>query len=47
MDFIQQMLGEWYSDLPSFLPATPLGILELLERYKVETSGKHVVVIGT
>jgi len=33
-------------DLPSFLPATPYGILELLERYKVETSGKHVVVIG-
>ena len=33
-------------DLPAFLPATPFGILELLERYNVETSGKHVVVIG-
>ena len=33
-------------DMPCFLPATPYGILELLERYKVETSGKHVVVIG-
>ena len=33
-------------DLPSFLPATPFGILELLERYNVETSGKHVVVMG-
>jgi methylenetetrahydrofolate dehydrogenase (NADP+)/methenyltetrahydrofolate cyclohydrolase len=33
-------------DLPTFLPATPYGIMELLERYEVETSGKNVVVIG-
>ena len=33
-------------NLPAYLPATPAGILELLERYKVETSGKHCVVIG-
>jgi methylenetetrahydrofolate dehydrogenase (NADP+)/methenyltetrahydrofolate cyclohydrolase len=33
-------------NLPAFLPATPAGILELLERYEVETSGKHCVVIG-
>jgi methylenetetrahydrofolate dehydrogenase (NADP+)/methenyltetrahydrofolate cyclohydrolase len=39
-------VGKMALDLPSFLPATPFGILELLERYKVETSGKHVVVIG-
>jgi methylenetetrahydrofolate dehydrogenase (NADP+)/methenyltetrahydrofolate cyclohydrolase len=39
-------VGKMTLDLPSFLPATPFGILELLERYKVETSGKHVVVIG-
>lgn len=39
-------VGKMTLDLPSFLPATPYGILELLERYKVETSGKHVVVIG-
>ena len=32
--------------LPSFLPATPAGIMELLERYGIETSGKHCVVIG-
>ena len=32
--------------LPTFLPATPAGIIELLKRYKVETSGKHCVVIG-
>ena len=39
-------VGKMTLDLPCFLPATPFGILELLERYKVETSGKHVVVIG-
>ena len=39
-------VGRMALDLPSFLPATPFGILELLERYNVETSGKHVVVIG-
>lgn len=39
-------VGRMTLDLPSFLPATPFGILELLERYNVETSGKHVVVIG-
>ncbi|MBJ2175482.1 bifunctional 5,10-methylenetetrahydrofolate dehydrogenase/5,10-methenyltetrahydrofolate cyclohydrolase [Aureibaculum sp. A20] len=39
-------VGKMTLDLPSFLPATPYGILELLERYEVETSGKHVVVIG-
>lgn len=32
--------------LPSFIPATPNGILELLKRYDVETSGKHCVVVG-
>jgi methylenetetrahydrofolate dehydrogenase (NADP+)/methenyltetrahydrofolate cyclohydrolase len=39
-------VGKMTLDMPSFLPATPFGILELLDRYKVETSGKHVVVIG-
>jgi len=39
-------VGRMTLDLPSFIPATPFGILEILERYKVETSGKHVVVIG-
>ena len=32
--------------LPSFLSATPAGILELLRRYEIPTAGKHVVVIG-
>jgi methylenetetrahydrofolate dehydrogenase (NADP+)/methenyltetrahydrofolate cyclohydrolase len=30
----------------TFIPATPFGILELLERYNVETQGKHTVIIG-
>ena len=33
-------------NLPTFLPATPSGIIELLKRYNVETSGKHCVVVG-
>ena len=39
-------VGKMTLDLPAFISATPYGILELLERYKVEVSGKHVVVIG-
>ncbi len=39
-------VGKMTLELPTFLPATPFGILELLERYHIETSGKNVVVIG-
>ena len=39
-------LGRMMLNLPSFLPATPSGIVELLERYDIKTSGKHCVVIG-
>ena len=39
-------VGKMTLDLPAFISATPYGILELFERYKVEVSGKHVVVIG-
>lgn len=39
-------VGRMVAGLPSYLPATPAGILQLLERYKIETSGKHCVVIG-
>jgi len=39
-------IGRMALNLPTFLPATPAGILELLKRYEVETSGKHCVVIG-
>jgi methylenetetrahydrofolate dehydrogenase (NADP+)/methenyltetrahydrofolate cyclohydrolase len=38
--------GKMLLNLPSFLPATPYGIIQLLERYNIETSGKHCVVIG-
>ncbi len=38
--------GKMALEMETFLPATPFGIMELLERYKVETSGKHTVVIG-
>jgi methylenetetrahydrofolate dehydrogenase (NADP+)/methenyltetrahydrofolate cyclohydrolase len=39
-------VGKMALNLPTFISATPFGILELFERYKVETSGKHVVVLG-
>ncbi|WP_242157854.1 bifunctional methylenetetrahydrofolate dehydrogenase/methenyltetrahydrofolate cyclohydrolase FolD [Aestuariivivens sediminis] len=39
-------VGKMTLDLPAFISATPFGILELLERYQIQTSGKHVVVIG-
>ncbi len=39
-------IGRMALNLPTYLPATPAGILELFERYKIETSGKHCVVIG-
>ena len=38
--------GKMALDMETFLPATPYGIMELLERYKVDTAGKHTVVIG-
>jgi methylenetetrahydrofolate dehydrogenase (NADP+)/methenyltetrahydrofolate cyclohydrolase len=39
-------VGKMALNLPTFISATPFGILELLERYNVETAGKHVVVLG-
>lgn len=38
--------GRLMQNIPSFVAATPKGIMTLLERYKVETAGKHCVVIG-
>tara|TARA_X000001036_G_scaffold436851_1_gene480849 strand:- start:1027 stop:1893 length:867 start_codon:yes stop_codon:yes gene_type:complete len=38
--------GKMVLSLPTFISATPFGIMELLKRYNVETSGKHTVVIG-
>ena len=39
-------IGRMAKNLPCYLPATPLGILKLLEAYKIETEGKHCVVLG-
>ncbi len=39
-------VGKMVQGLPTFIPATPHGIMLLLEHYKVETKGKHAVVIG-
>ncbi len=38
--------GRMAQGLPCYLPATPYGILQMIERYGIETSGKHVVVVG-
>ncbi|WP_104736392.1 bifunctional 5,10-methylenetetrahydrofolate dehydrogenase/5,10-methenyltetrahydrofolate cyclohydrolase [Hanstruepera ponticola] len=38
--------GKMALDMSTFIPATPFGILELLDRYNVDTKGKHTVVIG-
>jgi methylenetetrahydrofolate dehydrogenase (NADP+) / methenyltetrahydrofolate cyclohydrolase len=39
-------LGKMVIGLPCFLPATPYGIIELIKRYHIETSGKSCMVIG-
>lgn len=39
-------VGKMVTGLPTYLPATPAGILELLKRYHIPTRGKHCVVIG-
>jgi methylenetetrahydrofolate dehydrogenase (NADP+)/methenyltetrahydrofolate cyclohydrolase len=39
-------IGKLALNLPTFISATPYGILELMDRYNIETTGKHVVVIG-
>lgn len=38
--------GRMSQGLPCYIPATPYGILVMLERYGIETSGKHCVVVG-
>ncbi len=39
-------VGLMFKGLPTFLPATPYGIIKLLEHFQIETIGKHCVVIG-
>lgn len=44
--FHPESLGKMMLNLPTFISATPFGIVQLLERYRIETSGKHCVVVG-
>ncbi len=39
-------IGRMVLGLPGYLPATPFGIMELIKRYRIETSGRNCVVIG-
>jgi methylenetetrahydrofolate dehydrogenase (NADP+) / methenyltetrahydrofolate cyclohydrolase len=39
-------VGRMVIGLPCFVSATPFGIVELLKRYRIETTGKHCVVVG-
>lgn len=39
-------IGRMVQGLPTFLPATPFGIMKLLEYYKVQTEGKNCVILG-
>jgi methylenetetrahydrofolate dehydrogenase (NADP+)/methenyltetrahydrofolate cyclohydrolase len=39
-------VGRMAKNLPTYISATPFGIIQLIERYKIETVGKHCVVIG-
>jgi methylenetetrahydrofolate dehydrogenase (NADP+)/methenyltetrahydrofolate cyclohydrolase len=39
-------VGKLVQGLPTFIPATPYGIMLMLEHYKIDTVGKHAVVIG-
>ena len=44
--FHPENFGRMALEMESYIPATPFGIMELLKRYRVETAGKHCVVIG-
>ena len=44
--FCPENIGNLCLDLPTFVSATPNGIMELLHRYNIETEGKHCVVLG-
>jgi methylenetetrahydrofolate dehydrogenase (NADP+)/methenyltetrahydrofolate cyclohydrolase len=44
--FHPENLGRMLLGLPTYISATPNGIMELLKRNKIETAGKHCVVVG-
>lgn len=39
-------MGRLYGDMKAIVPATPLGVIEILKRFKIETHGRNAVVIG-
>lgn len=39
-------VGLMFKGIKTFLPATPFGIIKMLAHYKIETAGKHCVIIG-
>ena len=44
--FTVENFGRIASKLPAYQPATPYGVLELLRRYHIDTTGKHCVIVG-
>jgi len=44
--FHPENLGRMALNMPSYIPATPFGVVQLLARYNIETAGKHCVVMG-
>ena len=44
--FHPMSIGKLLIGLPTFVSCTPLGVLEMLDHYKIETAGKHVVIVG-
>jgi methylenetetrahydrofolate dehydrogenase (NADP+)/methenyltetrahydrofolate cyclohydrolase len=44
--FHPQNVGRMTIGMPAFVSATPQGIMELLKRYKIDTNGKHCVIVG-
>ncbi len=44
--FHPENIGRMALGLPSFIPATPMGIVELLKHYDIKLTGKHAVILG-
>ena len=44
--FHPSSVGKLLIGLPTFVSCTPLGVMEMLDHYKIETAGKHVVIVG-
>jgi len=44
--FHPENLGRLFLGYPRFIPCTPYGIMELLDYYDIETTGKHAVIVG-